>query len=148
MAEEAPAPPAAPQAPEQPPRRTWRTHPLPKRLALIAIVALGLWLWKVTDVPERQLIYRLEGDDWGDVRAMDLQVLDSEEHIVKREERFFADGPPMEVTFKVDLPEGTFRTLLFLQVEGREKRDVVRGRLMVGEAQAIVVPLRLPGPSR
>ncbi|MBZ4374722.1 hypothetical protein [Corallococcus sp. AS-1-6] len=143
MAEEAPAPPA----PETP-RRTWRTHPLPKRLALIAIVALGLWLWRVTDVPERQLIYRLEGDGWGDVRALDLQVLDSEEHIVKREERFFADGPPMEVTFKVDLPEGTFRTLLFLQVEGREKRDVIRGRLMVGEAKAIVVPLRLPAASR
>ena len=79
---------------------------------------------------------------------MDLQVLDEQEHIVKREERFFADGPPMEVTFKVDLPEGTFRTLLFLLVEGREKRDVIRGRLMVGEAQAIVVPLRLPAPSR
>ncbi|WP_404373268.1 hypothetical protein ACIHQR_19000 [Corallococcus coralloides] len=143
MAEEAPAPPA----PETP-RRTWRTHPLPKRLALIAIVALGLWLWRVTDVPERQLIYRLEGDGWGDVRAVDLQVLDSEEHIVKREERFFADGPPLEVTFKVDLPEGTFRTLLFLQVDGREKRDVIRGRLMVGEAKAIVVPLRLPAASR
>lgn len=142
MAEETPA------VPEKP-RRSWRTHPLPKRLALIAIVALGLWLWKVTDVPERQLIYRLEGDDWSDVRAMDLQVVDpKDEHIVKREERFFAEGPPMEVTFKVDLPEGTFQTLLFLQVEGREKRDVIRGRLMVGEAKAIVIPLRLPNPGR
>ncbi|RKH43564.1 hypothetical protein D7X55_11165 [Corallococcus sp. AB049A] len=133
---------------DEAPRRTWRTHPLIKRLVLIGIVAVGLWLWKATDVPERQLIYRLEGDDWGDVRAMDLQVLDEQEHIVKREERFFADGPPMEVSFKLDLPEGTFRTLLFLQVEGREKRDVIRGRLMVGEALAIVVPLRLPAPSR
>jgi hypothetical protein len=145
VAQEVPGTPA-PEAPA--PRRTWRTHPLPKRLALIAIVALGLWLWRVTDMPERQLIYRLEGDDWGDVRAMDLQVLDAEEHIVKREERFFTSGPTPEVTFQVDLPEGTFRTLMFLQVDGRPQRDVVRGRLMVGEAKAIVIPLRVPAASR
>jgi hypothetical protein len=145
VAEEVPGTPA----PAAKPRSTWRTHPLPKRLALIAIVAVGLWLWKATDLPERQLIYRLEGDDWGDVRAMDLQVLDPEDdHIVKREERFFADGPTPEVTFKVDLPEGTFRTLLFLQVEGRARRDVVRGRLTVGESNAIVIPLRVPAASR
>ncbi|RKG68488.1 hypothetical protein D7W79_34090 [Corallococcus exercitus] len=118
---------------------------MPKRLALIAIVAVGLWLWKATDLPERQLIFQLTGDGWSGVRAVDLQVLDDEEHILKREERFFANGPPPEVTFKMRLPEGTFRTLLFVKVEGREKRDVVRGRLMVGESTAIVVPLRLPG---
>ncbi|WP_171437349.1 hypothetical protein [Corallococcus exercitus] len=144
MAEEAPVPPAAPE----PPRRTWRTHPLIKRLALIAIVAVGLWLWKATDLPERQIIFQLTGDGWSSARALDLQVLDDEEHILKREERFFANGPPPEVTFKMRLPEGTFRALLFVKVEGREQRVRLEERLTVGEGEAIVRQPRLPATSR
>lgn len=144
---EAPVPPTAPQAPE-PPRRGWRTHPLPKRLALIAIVALGLWLWKATELPERQLIFQFTGDGWSSVRAVDLQVVDDEEHILKREERFFANGPPPEVTFKMRLPEGTFRALLFVKVDGREPRVRLEERLTVGEGEVIVRQLRLPAASR
>ncbi|RKG82656.1 hypothetical protein D7V88_24990 [Corallococcus terminator] len=130
------------------PRGAWRTHPLPKRLALIAIVAVGLWLWKATDVPERQLILQLDGAGWSDVRAMDLQVLDPEERILKREERFFTSGPPPEVTFKMNLPEGTFRTLLFLKMRDSEQRVRLEERVSVGEGEAIVRQLRLPATSR
>ncbi|RKH54713.1 hypothetical protein [Corallococcus aberystwythensis] len=133
---------------EEAPRRTWRTHPLIKRLALIAIVAVGLWLWKATDLPERQIILQLTGDGWSSARALDLQVLDDEEHILKREELFFANGPPPEVTFKMRLPEGTFRALLFVKVEGREPRVRVEERLTVGEGEAIVRQPRLPAASR
>ncbi|WP_208719298.1 hypothetical protein [Corallococcus sicarius] len=150
--EQPPAPPAPAPAPPAPapakPREGWRTHPLPKRLALIAIVAVGLWLWKATDVPERQLILQLDGAGWSDVRAMDLQVVDSEEQILKREERFFTNGPPPEVTFKVPLPEGTFRTRVFLKVQGREQRVRLEERVSVGEGEAIVRQLRLPASSR
>ncbi|WP_199732960.1 MULTISPECIES: hypothetical protein [Corallococcus] len=152
MAEAPESPPAAPEPPQAPvppkPRGTWRTHPLPKRLALIAIVAVGLWLWKATDVPERQLILQLDGAGWSDVRAMDLQVLDPEEHILKREERFFTSGPPPEVTFKMNLPEGTFRTLLFLKMRDSEQRVRLEERVSVGEGEAIVRQLRLPATSR
>ncbi|CAM3775970.1 hypothetical protein [Corallococcus soli] len=148
-APESPAPETPAPAPQPAkPREGWRTHPLPKRLVLIAIVAVGLWLWKVTDVPERQLILQLEGPGWSDVRAMDLQVVDSEERILKREERFFADGPPPEVTFKASLPEGTFQTLLLLKVRDREQWLPLRGRLAVGEKEAIVHSLRLPDTRR
>lgn len=152
MAEEVPEQPKAePQAPAPPPaksREGWRTHPLPKRLVLIAIVAVGLWLWKATDVPERQLILQMEGPGWSDVRAMDLQVMDPKDRILKREERFFTSGPPPEVTFKANLPEGTFRTLLFLKVQGREQWVRLEERLTVGEGEAIVQSLRMPDTSR
>ena len=143
----APAPAPAPSAPTKP-REGWRAHPLPKRLALIAIVAVGLWLWKATDVPERQLILQLDGAGWSDGRAMDLQVVDAEEQILKREERFFANGPPPEVTFKMPLPEGTFRARMFLKVQGREQRVRLEERVSVGEGEAIVRQLRLPASSR
>ncbi|WP_255442500.1 MULTISPECIES: hypothetical protein [Corallococcus] len=146
-APEQPVPEAPAPAPEKP-RAGWRTHPLPKRLALIAIVAVGLWLWRATDVPERQLILQLDGEGWSRARAMDLQVVDPEEHILKREERFFASGPPPEVTFKVGLPQGSFRMRLFVKVEGQEPRVRLEEPLTVGEGEAIVRQLRLPATSR
>jgi hypothetical protein len=134
------------------PERTWRTHPLPKRLALIAIVALGLWLWKATEVKPRRVFFQLEGTGWSSVRAIDVQVSDpdgDEQHVRKRVEQFFPQGPPAEVLFILeDLPEGTYPTQLFVKVEGREPRVRLDERLTVGESDAIVHKLRLPATSR
>lgn len=155
MADASEQPPApAPPPPESRPaagaeRPGWRSRPLAKRLPLLILAALGLWLWRVTGTPERELVFQLEGPGWGDVRAIDLQVMGGEDgQLLKREERFFASGPPPEVTFKVDLPEGPGRALLFLKREGQAERVRLVQDLTVGEEQYIVRQLRLPPASR
>lgn len=145
MADTPPAPSTPPPAPE---RRDWRTHPLAKRLPLLLLAALGFWLWRTTSAPERELRLQLEGPGWSTARALDLQVLDGEGNILKREERFFSSGPPPELAFPLDLPEGDWRARFFVKLEGREARVRLEESLRVGEQQYIVRQLRLPPSGR
>jgi hypothetical protein len=142
-----PAEPSAPPPPA-PERRDWRKHPLAKRLPLLLLAALGLWLWRTTGTPERELRFQFDGPGWSAARALDLQVVDDEGKSLKREERFYASGPPPEEMFKVDLPEGTWRARLFVKLEGREQRVRLDESLVVGEGVHIVRQLRLPPPRR
>lgn len=135
--------PAAPPPPERP-----RRSPLVKRLPLLALVALGLWLWQVTGTPERELVFQFSGDEWAQVRALDFQLVAEDGKVLKREERFFASAPPPpELTFKADLPEGPWQARFFFKVQGREERLRLEDRLVVGEDRYIVRQLRLP-PAR
>jgi len=124
-------------------RPTWRNHPLMKRLPLLAFVALGLWLWRETGNPERELVLRLEGSGWSAVRGLDFQVTGPDGQILKREERFFNAAPPAEVTLKVDLPEGSYRALIFVKEPGRPTRPLVEP-LTIGADQYVLRTLRLP----
>jgi hypothetical protein len=110
----------------------------------LALVALGLWLWQATGTPERELVFRLVGYEWAHVRAMDFQVVAENGEVVKREERFFASGPPPELTFKVDLPEGPWRARFFVQHPDYNERLQVEEPLVVGQERYIVRQLRLP----
>lgn len=125
-------------------RPGWRSHPLLKRLPLLVLAALGIWLWQGTSTPERELVWQLEGSGWSAVRALDFQVTDTEGKILKREERYFAAAPPSEVTLKVSLPEGSYQTLIFVKEEGRPTRPPLVERLTIGEEQYVLRPLRLP----
>ena len=141
-------PPPGPSAPV-PERRGWRSHPLAKRLPLLLLVALGFWLWRSTETPERELRLQLDGPGWSAARALDFQVVEEDSgKVLKREERFFASGPPPEVTFAVDLPQGTWRARFFVKLEGREARVRLDESLVVGEDRYIVRQLRLPPAGR
>ena len=116
-----------------------------KRLPLLVMAGLGIWLWQVTGTPERELVWQLDGSSWRAVRAMDFQVTASDGRIVKREELFFDDkGPPSEVTLKVDLEEGAYRALIFVKEEGRPTRPPLVEPLTIGQEQYVLRPLRLP----
>lgn len=147
MADTLPAsePPPPPRAPE---RRGWRSHPLARRLPLLLLAALGFWLWQHTGTPERELRLQFDGPGWSTARALDVQVLDAEGKVLKREERFFASGAPPEVSVEVDLPEGVWRARLFVKLEGREERVRLDESLVVGEERYIVRQLRLPSSGR
>ncbi|MBJ6762157.1 hypothetical protein JGU66_15395 [Myxococcaceae bacterium JPH2] len=119
-----------------------------KRLPVLLLAALGLWLWRSTSIPERELVFELEGPGWASARALDIQVVGEDGHIEKREERFFPSGPPPRVEVQAALPEGTFRALLFVKREGQEARLRVEDTLSVGEDARIVRQLRLPDASR
>lgn len=122
----------------------WKSHPLMRRLPLLVIVALGLWLWKVTETPERELVWQLDGPGWSAVRALDFQVTGADGRILKREERFFSSAPPPEVTVKVELPEGAYRALIFVKEEGRPTRPPLVESLTIGPEQYVLKRLRLP----
>ena len=125
-------------------RPSWRNHPLGKRLPLLVMAALGVWLWQTTGTPERELVWQLDGSGWSAVRALDFQVTAPDGKILKREERFFSGAPPYEVTLKVDLPEGTYRTLIFVKEEGRPTRPPLVESLTIGSEQYVLRTLRLP----
>ncbi len=141
-------PPPVPEPAAPPPPGRPRRSPLVKRLPLLALVALGLWLWQVTGTPVRGLVFQLDGGEWAQVRALDFQLVAEDGKLLKREERFFASGPPPEVTFKADIPEGSWQARLFLKLEGREERLRLEERLVVGEDRYIVRQLRLPSARR
>ncbi|XXF81451.1 hypothetical protein P2318_17345 [Myxococcaceae bacterium GXIMD 01537] len=135
------------EAPQTPPpaRPGWRTHPLAKRLPVLLLLALGLWLWKVTTPPTREVVWQFDGYGWGEVRAIDFQVMDPQGTLVEREERFFGPaGPPPELRAQWDLPPGTYRALLFIKREGRATRERVEEPLTVGEEQYVLRKVRLP----
>ena len=133
----------APQASEH--KRGWRTHPLAKRLLLVLIIGLGVWLWQVTATPTRELVWQFDGYGWGEVGAIDFQVQSPDGEIVEREERFFGPaGPPPELTLEWELPAGLYRTLLFVKLEGQEQRIPLVDTLTIGGEKYIVRKLRLP----
>lgn len=115
-----------------------------KRLPLLVLAGVGMWLWQVTGTLERELVWRLDGSAWSAVRALDFQVMDADGKLLKREERFFAKGAPPEVTLKASLPEGSYRALIFVTEEGRPPRPPLVEPLTVGPEQYILRTLRLP----
>lgn len=145
------SPPAEPTAPPAPAleRSGWRKHPLAKRLPLLLLAALGLWLWQTTDTPERVLRLQFDGPGWSAARALDLHVLEpGSEEIIKREERFYRSGPPPEEVFELDLPQGTWQVRLFVRLEGIERRLKLEQSLEVGEERSIVRQLQMPPTGR
>lgn len=115
-----------------------------KRLPLLVMAALGVWLWQVTGTPERELVWRLDGSSWAAVRSMDFQVTAPDGKILKREELFFAAGAPPEVALKVELPAGSYRVLIFVREEGRPTRPPLVEPLTIGEDKYVLRTLRLP----
>ena len=119
-------------------------HPLLRRLPLLALVGVGLWLWQATEPPEHSLVWRLDGAGWSAVRGLEFQVTGPDGQTLKREEHFFPAAPPSEVTLKVDLPEGSYRALIFVKEPGQPARPPLVEGLTIGEEPYILKTLRLP----
>jgi hypothetical protein len=128
---------------EEQERRGWREHPLLKRLPLLVLVALGLWLWQALSAPERELVLRLEGPGWQRVRAVEVQVLAEGGELLRREERFFSGAPPGELVVQVELREGAYQVWVFAREPGQGSRPPVRERLQLGEEVRVERPVWL-----
>ena len=95
----------------------WRRHPLVRRLPVLALLALGLWWWRDVRAPERELVWRLEGPGWSEVRTLDVQVKDAGGELVKRSVFTFPSGPPATVSLKAELARGTYEVWVFSRAE-------------------------------
>jgi hypothetical protein len=122
-----PAPPSAPE-----PRRDWRRHPALRRLPVLVLVVLGFGLWEWTKVPERELVWHLEGPGWRAVRELEFQVLGPGEELLKREQRFFDGSPPSPQALKVELRPGTYAVRVFARTAEGSLRPRVE-QLALGE---------------
>ena len=126
--------------------RSWRQHPLLRRLPVLVLVALGLWWWKSTHAPERELVWWLEGPGWSDVRALDFQVKTEQGELLKRETRAFSHGPPDSLGLKVDLPAGAYEVWIFARGERGDSRPLQVEHLNLGDEEVRVEQrLRAPG---
>ena len=103
------------EAPPGAPARDWRRHPLLKRLPLLVLVVAGFALWDSSKVPERELVWNLEGPGWSRVRSLELQLLGEGDEVLKREERFFSGPPPSSLVLPVALRDGRYRVRFFVR---------------------------------
>lgn len=115
------------------PRRNWRQHPLLKRLPFLLLLALGLWLWRGAEVPERELVLRLDGPGWSEIRAIDFQLKNADGELVKREEQHFREGPPDAITLQAKLPSGAYELWVFARGETGPSRPPRVERLTLGD---------------
>jgi hypothetical protein len=104
-------------SPEAPAQRDWRRHPLLRRLPVLVLVVLGFGLWDWTKVPERELVWNLDGPGWASVRKLEVQVLDGQDALLKREERFFSGPPPSQLVLPLALRAGSYRARFFLRTD-------------------------------
>ena len=124
------------EAPPAPPRRDWRRHPLLKRLPLLVLVVGGFALWDATKVPERELVWRLEGPGWAQVRGLELQLLGEGDEVLKREERYFSGPPPAELVMPLSLREGRYRVRVFVRT-AQERLPPRVESLTVGDSERV-----------
>ena len=118
--------------------RSWRQHPLLRRLPVLLVLALGLWLWRDSRTSERELVWRLEGPGWSDVRALDFQVKTTAGEWVKRETRTFSHGPPGTLSLKAELPPGAYDVWIFVRGERGDSRPLPVVPLVLGEEDVLV----------
>lgn len=121
--EPASTPPGQP-ASSPPERRAWHRHPLVRRLPLLLVGLVGIWLWR-TSGNERQIIWQL-GPGHSTVREIEFQLRDDDGKLVARETRFFTEGAPAEVSQDVSLPEGTYAAEVFVKRVGNVRSEPVR----------------------
>lgn len=128
--------------------RSWRHHPLLRRLPVLVLLAVGLWWWKGARLTERELVWRLVGPGWSDIRAVDFQVKAADGELVKRETQSFAHGPQDALSLKVDLASGAYDVWIFARGEsGGSHPPVVDYLILSDEEVRVEHKLRVP-PSR
>lgn len=106
------------------PRRSWRSHPLMRRLPVLLLLVLGVWLWERSEAPERELVWRLEGPGWSEIRSLEFQLKAPDGELLKREVYSLQGGVPDSITLKTkDLPSGRYEVWVFARGEEGPSRS-------------------------
>lgn len=120
-------------------RRPWFKHPLVRRLPLLLVAAIGIWLWR-SEGSERTLIWQLPRDR-AELVSFEVQLLDDRGTLVKREGFFFQRGAaPAEVPQKLKLKSGAYQAQAFFGFGAGRPTKAVRKNVTV-DAETIWVNL-------
>ncbi|MBI3183189.1 MAG: hypothetical protein HYZ28_13715 [Myxococcales bacterium] len=113
-----------------------------KRLPLLLVALVGLWLWKGGGglfPTGRELVYELPIDST--IREVEIQLWDGEE-LLKREAISFADGPAPSVVQKLPLKEGEYLARVFIRRRDAGSPEAFSRKVHVGDAETVVTSLR------
>lgn len=110
------------------------------RIALLALIALGWWLWNASFFPQaRELIWRLD-DHPESINQVEVQIYDRGGALLKREERHF-ERAPGEMIQQISLASGDNPVRIFVGRIGQEPIDQYLGTLHVGSERTITLAL-------
>jgi hypothetical protein len=116
-----------------------------KRLLLLLVVVPLLWLVKGANVPERELVWRLDGPGWSDIRALEFQVKAEDGELLTREAHRFPAGPPGSITQEMELPSGKYEVWVFARgAEGPSRPPLVERLTLGDEDLRVERGLRVP----
>lgn len=128
--------PAVPEAPK--PAR--KITPLWKRLPLILIGVLGIWLWQggggLVSV-ERTLVWKIPGA-YASVRKVEAQLWQGDE-LLTRFELETPAGLTLDPERKLTLKRGRYRSELLVWREGETAPEIRRVEIEIDEAPTILI---------
>ncbi|MGA9523924.1 MAG: hypothetical protein WBV82_20855 [Myxococcaceae bacterium] len=104
---------------ESPVRRAFR-NPLMRRLPLLIIAVIGIWLWQTSFGSERQVIWQIPASI-GAVERVEIQLHDQDGELVKREAWYFEDKRPGELTQQLKLRSGEYQAQIFVTRDGQTR---------------------------
>jgi hypothetical protein len=113
-----------------------------RRLSLLALVAIGLWLWKSAWFVQNRDLYWQLGEDRSTVREVEIQIWTTRGELLKRGVFFFADGAPAEIIQQVALKQGVYLTRVFVKRTGYPSGVQYAQTLQIGAEDARVVALQ------
>ena len=127
---------------DTPVRRAFR-NPLMRRLPLLIVAAIGIWLWQTSVGSERQVIWQIPASV-GAVERVEIQLRDQGGELVKREAWFFEDKRPGELTQQLKLRAGEYQAQIFITRGGQTR--TVQMPVHV-DSDIVVVRVRPPPPA-
>jgi hypothetical protein len=111
-------------------------------LPLLALVAIGLWLWNSTwFVKSRELNWQV-GKDRSAIREVEIQIWTTQGELLKRGVFFFTHGAPSEITQEVPLKQGVYQARVFVSREGEPSKEQYSHTLEIGAQGHQVLSLR------
>ena len=126
--------------PEPAPKPVRKITPLWKRLPLIALGFLGIWLWQGGGglvSTEHTLVWKIPGA-YGSVRKVEVQLWEADA-LLTRFELETPDGLTLDPERALTLRRGHYRSELFVWREGSTTPETKRVDVEVGSEPAIVI---------
>jgi hypothetical protein len=111
-------------------------------LLLPLLLLGGWWLYKSDLFPQkREIVWRLDKEP-GSIQFLEIQILNLQGELLKREEFYFQTPGPEEVQQRVPLSSGDYPIRVFIQRLGAEPYGTYKGMLQVRGRETIVVWVR------
>ena len=114
-------------------------HPALRRLPIIAVAAIGVWLWQ-GGAREREIFWQLPADRAG-IERVKLVLKTADGQLVRSDEQFFEDGRPVpsEIVTQIRVPDGRYRAEVTVRRRGVGAQVQTRDVRVEGETASVQV---------